>query len=368
MRVLHVVATAGRRGAEVFASDLIRALEDGIDQHVAVLRADDPELTFPAETTVVGTGGWRVPGLRVDVKVVRGLRELIERWKPDVIQVHGGEPLKHTLLAAAGTGRPVIYRRIGPAPSEIARGARRAAHGKLMRRAESIVAVADFLRREVISTFGVPAGRVVTIPNAVDPSRLRPARDPAATRAEFGIPKDAPVVTSLGALTTEKDPVAHLEAAFRARSAVPELVHLVVGDGPLRTTVEAVAGRNGHGDRAVVAGSRTDVADVLAATDVLLLASRSEGLPACLIEAGMLGVPAVAFAVGGVPEVVVQGITGVLADPGHVDGLSNGLAELLTAPRRRREMGAAASRHCRAGFDIGKAASRYRELYEAVTG
>jgi glycosyltransferase involved in cell wall biosynthesis len=364
VKVLHVVATAQRRGAEVFASDLVRALGNReLEHRVAVLRPGRSELEYPAETTVL-TGGWRLPGLRVDARVAGGLRRLIRRWRPEVIQVHGGQPLKHVLLAAGGSDARVIYRRIGPAPSEIARGARRMAHAGLMRRADLIVAVADIIREEAIGTFGVAPDRVVMIPNAVDPARLEPSRDREAIRVELGVPTNARLVTSLGALTPEKDPLTHVEVVRRARRSIPDLFHLVVGDGPLRGTLEASA----NGQRLLVTGTRPDVGELLAATDVVLVASRSEGQPGCVIEAGMLGVPAAAFAVGGVPEVVVDGRTGVLVAPGEVEGLASGLAGILREPRRQQALGEAARQRARRHFDIHMVAPRYRSLYLGIRG
>jgi glycosyltransferase involved in cell wall biosynthesis len=362
VRLLHVVATAQRRGAEVFAADLIGALgDDGLEQRVAVLRSDHAGLTYPAETTVL-TGGWRLPGIRVDARVARGLRGVIRSWAPTVVQVHGGEPLKHVLLAAGGSDARVIYRRIGPAPSEIARGARRAAHAGLMRRAHLIVAVAGVIREEAIGTFGVHPDRVVTIRNAVDRSRLRPTKSGEAIRRELGVPVGAPLVTSLGALTPEKDPITHVEIVRRARRWVPDLFHLVVGDGPLRGRIEESS--SGDVRRLIVTGPRGDVADLLAATDVLLVASRSEGLPGCVIEAGMLGVPTAAFAVGGIPEAVIDGETGVLVPPGQIEGLAAGLAGVVREPRRRRALGTAARERAQRHFDIDVVAPRYRALYQ----
>jgi glycosyltransferase involved in cell wall biosynthesis len=233
-----------------------------------------------------------------------------------------------------------------------------------MRRADAIVTVADVLREETILTFGVAPGRVVTIPNAVDPARLRATRSRATVRAEFGIRTDTPLVASVGALSPEKDPLTHVEVVRRARRLVPDTVHLVIGDGPLRPRLDAAASANGR--RLIIAGSRPDVADLLAATDLVLLASRSEGLPGCVIEAGMLGVPTAAFAVGGVPDAVVDGVTGVLVPPGHRGALAAGVGRLLLDRDRLDAMGAGARDHCRARFQIRSAADHYRGLYEAV--
>jgi glycosyltransferase involved in cell wall biosynthesis len=366
VRVLHVVATAERRGAEMFAADLIGALRGaGVEQQVAVLRRSGLVLRFPSPVTVLGDGGMRLPGVRVNLATIGALRDLLNRWKPAVIQVHGGEPLKHVVLAAGGSTARVVYRRIGSAPSRITRGPGRVGYGRLMRRASRVVTVADALRREAIETFRIPPERVVTIPNAVDVERLSPARSRAELRAELGIPPDAPVVISIGALTWEKDPETHLEVACVARQRHASLVHLFVGSGPRGRALERIVRERGLGDWVRLLGTRADVADLLGAADVLLLASKVEGLPACLIEAGMAGLPAAAFAVAGVPEIIRDGESGLLAPPDDVVALTDALSRLLDEPDVRERMGAAAKERC-ARFDIRSVAPRYRSLYEEL--
>src|SRR5918999_2325232 len=122
MKLLHVIATGSRRGAEVFASDLVAALSDrNVEQRVAVLRSVDPvSVRYEAATTVLGDGSRAVPGLGVDTSVVLGLRHVVGSWNPDVIQTHGGETLKNCVAATVGFGSPIVYRRIGGAPSSMA--------------------------------------------------------------------------------------------------------------------------------------------------------------------------------------------------------------------------------------------------------
>ena len=170
---------------------------------------------------------------------------------------------------------------------------------------------------------------MVTIPNGVDLRRLEPRRGRAATRAALGVPADATAVLSLGALTWEKDPVGHLD------TSAPVLAHHAGRRPPVRRRWTAVgqelaaaADRLGVTERVRLLGSRDDVADLLA-SDLLLFASRTEGMPASVIEAGAAGVPVAGTALAGVPEVVVDGETGLLAAPGDRDGLRAALDRLL---------------------------------------
>jgi glycosyltransferase involved in cell wall biosynthesis len=364
MRVLHVVATGERRGAEVFAGDLVGALDGDIGQRVAVMRVNGSvDVPYEAPVDVLGSSGRHVPGLRVDVSTIRALRSLGSAWRPDVVQVHGGEPLKHSVMARLGV--PVVYRKIGLAAPRATRGPSRIGHERLIRRTSRIVAVADSVRREAIETFGADGSRVVTIPNAVDPNRLENGVTRENLRRELGIPMGAPVLLSLGALTWEKDPLTHLEISDRALARAPEAVHLIAGSGPLRGQLEEAVDRSGRRDRVRLLGSRPDVASLLRAADLLLLASRTEGMPGCVIEAGLVGTPTAGFAVAGVGEVVADGETGLLAPPGDIDGLAERVVDLLADETLRGRLGAAASERSRR-FTIDRVAPRYAALYREV--
>lgn len=369
MRVLHVVATGQRRGAEIFASDLIVAFNaNGVHQRVGVLR-DGGEIlaSYEAPTVKLGVHGWRVPGLRMEPRTLIALRRLIDDWSPDIVQAHGGEALKYSVMAS-GRRRKVVYRRIGSASPWITGPLRRMAHGRLMRRASRTVTLADVIRRETIEIFRLPPHKVITIPRGIDPRRLEPKQGREATRRLLNLTPDASVVLFLGALTWEKGPLVHVEIASRLHRRLPDVQHLMVGEGPLRRSVEEMVRARGLDRHVIVLGSRADVGDLLSASDLMLLPSRTEGMPGCLIEAGMTGLPAAAYAVGGVADVVLHGRTGLLVPPGDVSGLEASALELLRAPATRRAMSSAAIEHCRSRFDIGSIAPRYLDLYDQVLG
>ncbi|HEX6393024.1 MAG TPA: glycosyltransferase [Acidimicrobiales bacterium] len=183
-------------------------------------------------------------------------------------------------------------------------------------------------------------------------------------RARLGIPVNAPVIISLGALTWEKDPLEHVEVTACLIHDEPECRHLIVGDGPLRAEVEARIRDLAIGDRVLMLGSREDVGDLLAASDVMLLASRIEGMPASVIEAGFAGVPVVAFSVAGVSEVVLDRVTGYLVPPGDRKGLVSGISRLIGDRRLRQTMSESARRWISARYDIGAIGPKYLEQYE----
>lgn len=372
LSVLHVVATDGHRGAEVFASDLVGALADaGVQQRVAILRRSGRAgPAYPTDVVGVGTDGGRSV-LGLNPGAVLRLRRVLHSDPVSIVQAHGGEALKHVLAATiAGPRNPVVYRRIGTAPARIVTGVRRRAHSMLMRRASHVVAVSEAVRREAIDIFGLPADGVDTIPNAVQPERLRPSMSRAEARRSLGIPHNAVVVLSLGALSWEKDPIGAARITHPVLEARSDVMHLFAGDGPLGPVLDRHVSRHGPKGRVLVTPSRNDVGNLLLASDLLLLASRAdgmEGMPATVIEAGLASVPVAAYGVAGVPEVVIDGETGVVCRPADHDSLTRAVAALVGDPELRQSLGTAAAVRCQTNFTIASVAPAYQQLYERLT-
>lgn len=350
----------------MFASELIRALKKtDVSQRVGVLSdSGSGRLEYEAPAHLLGSNGWMAPGLRIRPQALWALRRLIRQWKPDIVQAYGGSTLKYTIPATVARRTAVVYLKIGLTPPDVSGGIKRAGQAGLMRRTDRVVAIAEAVHREVVGAFRVPRERVVTISNAVDPDRMRMAKGRAATRHALGIPLTSQVILSIGALTWEKDPAAHVEVGARVIRQQPQAVHVMVGDGPLRLHVEDAIRRQNLDGRMKLLQARSDVPDLLTMSDVLLLASRTEGMPTCLIEAGMMGVPVAAYGIAGVPEVVEDGVTGRLASGGDIDGLAASVLELLKDPEASRQMGDAARERCRSQFDIASIAPKYLRLYE----
>lgn len=361
LRVLHVVATGTRRGAELFASDLAATLPDWVDQRFMVLHPPVSDGLFERRGVRLVDSHLVVPGLGLDLRAVADLRSEMTRWRPHVIHAHGGEAFKSVAAAGVGLSVPVLYRKIGSAPPWIRSGLRLRAHRRLLKRADLIVAVAESIRRELISLFRIREEQIVVVPRGVDASRLLPTRARDQVRRELGVEADAPVVLSLGALNWEKDPLTHLRITLpEVRSG--RLVHVFAGDGPLRAELEHAVTLEGVNDRVRILGPRSDIGDLLGASDVMLLASRTEGMPGCLIEAGMAGLPSVAFDVAGVTEVVAHERSGFVLPVGDLEGMRRALLKLAGDPGRRASMGDEARRRCE-GFDIAHVARRYEEVY-----
>jgi glycosyltransferase involved in cell wall biosynthesis len=191
----------------------------------------------------------------------------------------------------------------------------------------------------------------VVIPTAVDAAAAPPAR-------HAGSP---PRVITVGRLAAPKDTV----TLVRALARVPgrPFRATIVGDGPDRPAVEAEIRAAGLEGVVELAGERQDVPDLLADADVFALSSRSEGAPISVLEAMAAGLPVVASAVGGVPEIVAHGATGLLVPPGDAAALAEALEQLLADPALRRRLGEAGRERVRERFDLTELRRAHVELY-----
>jgi glycosyltransferase involved in cell wall biosynthesis len=301
--VVHVITTTAPRGAERSAVELAGALA-GRGWRCRTV----------ALTTSGGSGQLDVPALgpsRLGLRTLLALRRLAAQV--GVVVAHGSTTLPAAAAATIGTGTPFVYRTIGDPRYWISSRRRRLRTRLLLSRARRVVALSDGASIALQDLHGLPAAAIEVIPQATSaeafPLRTEPARLEA--RAELGIGPEERLAVAIGALSPEKGlvdavrTVAHLPSRWRL---------LVAGDGPERSAVEAAAA--GHGDRVGLLGQIADPAGLLTAADVLILPSRTEGLPGVLIEAAMVGVPAVATRVGFVEEIVDDGITGAVVEPG----------------------------------------------------
>ena len=235
---------------------------------------------------------------------------------------------------------------------------------RLARRTDALVAVSATLRDELLALGIGDASKFHVIPLGLDVERYaRPQCTTMGLRAALGIAAGTPLVGYIGRLTPIKD---H-ETAFNALRRVPEAHMLLIGDGELRQDLRRLAASLEIAPRVHFLGWRSDIADLLAELDVVLLTSRSEGTPLALIEAAAAGRAIVATDVGGVRDIVQPGVSGVLCRPRAATEVGAALLELLCSPPRRAALGAAAQRHARATFGKAVMLERHAALYEDLT-
>jgi len=214
----------------------------------------------------------------------------------------------------------------------------------LLRHASTVIAISEAMRRELLA-LGLPDHKVTVIPTAVS-SLVRPKGARDEVRRELRLPSDRPLVLYLGRLSTVKGPAHLVDAARLVLKECPDAGFVVVGDGHLRPELEDAVRAMGMADRFSFAGHvrHEEVGRWLSVADLFVLPSLSEGVPHALLEALAFGLPVVASAVGGVPEVVQDGVNGYLVPAADSPALARRILDLLGSPERRRAFGEAGRR------------------------
>lgn len=209
----------------------------------------------------------------------------------------------------------------------------------------------------------IPPQRLMRLPNGI---RALPPGDGRAIRAELGIGTDDPVIGTVCIMRPEKALDVLVRAAALVMADFPRLRVVIAGDGEDRARLETVIDQLGLEERVLLTGARTDVPDILAAIDVAVLSSDYEGSPLSILEFMDAGKPIVATRVGGVPELIDDGVHGVLVPPGDEAGLASAIGAVLRDPRGGSEMGARARERCRREFSLDSTAERLQQLYEQL--
>ncbi|ANS26720.1 glycosyltransferase [Rhodococcus opacus] len=220
----------------------------------------------------------------------------------------------------------------------------------------------------IVDELNCAANKVRIIRNGVDPAHFDPSGD-RGPLAEFGIGHGDPVVGILAALRPEKDHTTLLRAARSVIDELPDAKFLIVGDGALRHGLEELADRLGIGDNVVFTGSRSDGASLLRSMDVFVLSSSSiECFPMALLEAMAAGRPAVCTAIGGVPEMISDGVTGFLVPPNEPRRLAEALVRVLSDTSMRGRMGRAARARVETEFTLARSVEEAGRALEDLAG
>ena len=308
------------------------------------------------------SAGLRVVDIRprseVGLLTAFALRRLIKRERIDVVHAQASHAFGLAALATLGTGaRLIVTRHLARAPRSNAGTRWKYA------RADAVIAVSR-AAADALDASGVARVPIDIVPGGVEPRRTtKPAS--RAVLASLGVVADAPLVVAVGALVPQKDPLTFVRAVDALRRALPRVQALWLGDGELRRDVEREIAALGLEHTIYLAGFRDDVDPLMCAGSAFVLSSRFEGLPLVIMDAFALGVPVVATAGSGVPELVADGVTGLLSPVGDAGALAESMRRVLTdsslAAQLRRGALARAPE-----YSIEHTAERTLTVYERV--
>ena len=298
---------------------------------------------------------------------VRELSAALKRWRPELIHVNDLWWVPHTVRAVQRLSErriPVLVHVRQNVKPEKARAYE-------LDRVDHVLAVSHRIQ-DALERGGVLPHRVSTLYSGVDTTAAGSGEDQAeSVRTRHGIPSDAFLLGTVANLLPIKGLDIMIEALSSIRKQIPMAHYLIVGGGPdayLRDLVDLCKAR-GVGEAVHFVGFRQPAWAYLAAMDLYVQPSRDEALGIAAIEAMAMGKPVVAARVGGLPEVVIEGSTGLLFPPGDAPALSQAVVGLFQEPGARLEMGRAGRVRAREVFDIEKSMSRLERIYhETLAG
>ena len=355
-RVLSVIATLDGSGAEKqFALLNVGLKKRGWDVHAVALTRGGPFESALKDAGVPLTVLHKA--FKFDPVCLARLRRLIARFEPDLI--HSWMFTANAYARMASGGRPVIA---GERCVDRWKGGwQHAVDRRLLPRTAKLVgnsrAVADFAVER-----GVPEVLVAVIPNGVEPLCPDPAFRAELLRS-LDLPADAQPVVFAGRLAPQKRPE-DLVWAFQLLYQVnPHAVHLIVGDGPLRSRCEDQVNRFDHGRRCRFLGHRADAAQIIAAADLLWLGSEYEGQSNTVMEAMSAGVVPIVSDIPSNRELVTDGESGFVVKVGDSMGFCQFADRALSDAALRAKLGGAAKERMRSEFSVEAMIGRYESLY-----
>lgn len=335
----------------------------GIDFSVAYFHEDGP----PAERLrELGVAPEQVP-IRslIGPRDLRRVRAHLARVQPDLLHTHlgyadflGGIAARSLRIPAVSTLHVMEWDREWRERVKLMLIA-------LARTAccQRVICVSDAARARYVAAWPARRDRVVTVHNGV--AAVRRVGAGRAVRAELGIAPGDPVISMITVLREGKGHAVAIEAVAALRAHFPGVRLVILGDGPAANEIRALAAP--LGDAAIVTGHRSDVMEVLDATDILLHPSRVDAFPTALLQAMAAGVPVVATRVGGIPEIVEDGRHGVLIPaPPRASDIGRAITDLLADPKRRRALAAAARERFDERFSVEAWMRRLLPVYEAA--
>jgi glycosyltransferase involved in cell wall biosynthesis len=229
---------------------------------------------------------------------------------------------------------------------------------------DTIICDSNDVANFMIYKQSINSKKIMVILNGIDVEKFQRNIDTTNKKAELQIGEDEMVVGSVGRLVQVKDYPTLLKAFAIITNKINKCKLVILGDGILRAELEAYVNENGLSKKVMFLGSRRDIPEMMQIFDVFVLSSVSEGLPIALLEAMAAGIPVVATMVGGIPEVVVDGGTGLLVPPQNPAVLAEAISSVLLDKEKARYMGTSGRHRVVESFNLSNTSQSYEQVYD----
>lgn len=378
IRISRIVARLNVGGPAVHVVNLMAALDPAcFENYLIVGRPGPDEGDMGYLAAQKGITPLVIPELGREISPVRDLQTVLRlartlrRQRPHIVETHTAKAGAVGRLAARLAGVPVIihvfhghvfHSYFGPVKTCLFIGIERA----LARFTDRIITISPAQRDDIAQVYRIaPPEKVLVIPLGLDLQPFATAKQSHSGhfRAAFEVPADAPLVGFVGRLTSVKNPSLFVETAHRVVQRIPQARFVFVGDGELCPDLKQRVATLGLAQQVIFAGWQNNMPAVYADLDMLVLTSLNEGTPVTLIEALATGIPVVATAVGGVPDVVMDQQTGLLAPSGDAGALEQAIVGLLRAPEYAHTLALAGQQDVLARFGLARLIDNMESLY-----
>lgn len=365
-RVVHYAA-ASVEGGLTRHLELLACRTDARGWSSQAWLSPDPSLDLLAAR--LGAGEIPVRRLTVrgkgDLAGILSMARALRALRPSILHVHLASPVESlpVLLAVPAAGARIVTTEHAPTHHPLERTWSAAAKRRGAKRAARIITLNEGDAAYLQDHFGIRSEKIRVIPNGVGPDPLLPER--AAARRDLGIPEEAVAVACVGEIVERKGIRELLQAVeiLAGKCAGRAPVFLLAGDGPLLPELRDRKDLHRH---LLLPGSVRPPDPVLAACDIFALPSLGEAMPIALLEGMAAGLPVVASRVGGIPEIVREGVEGRLVEPGSAAELASAIRDLAEDGAARRRMGEASRARVRDRYDAGRMADRTCALYDEI--
>lgn len=363
MRILYLIDSVKFGGAEMLLLTMAQAL--AAEHEISVIYFTHGPLyedfiRSGIKISRISKRGWKDPLL------FPKLVALMRKEKPDVVHTHLSKSDLFGLMAAALAGVPVRISSI----HNVDPWRQNKLFSAFMRQwtqvAHHHIAVSEKVREYVLQTSKYPVEKLTTVDNGIDLDRFNPATVTPFDRTIFNIPADAPVIVKIARLEDSKAHHILLDAAAKVMKDMPNVRFLIVGDGPLRPNLEAQRDGLGLQGQVIFAGIQRDIPGIMAIANIVTFSSAWEGLPVAMLEGMAMGRAIVSTSVGGIPNLVEDGVNGVLVPSGDSSALAEGLLRVLRDPEFAAQLSANARKTIETSFSASAMHQRILDLYTTI--
>ena len=296
-----------------------------------------------------------------DLWSIRKIKHLVRELGVEVLHTHSSVDSWAGGLAGRWAKVPVLVR-----TRHISVRVRRPWLNRIYYLPDAIITTGEHIRRELLQTHKILAERIVSIPTGADVGRFHPGPPDLELKKRMGLPIDSPVITLVAVLRAQKRHELVIAAAAEVIKVFPQARFIFVGEGPGRNRVEQEMKNAQLESHILMTGYREDIPAILSFTDLGIISSVAEGIPQFLFQIMAMGKPVIATEVGGIPEIVTSGVTGVLIPPEDPAALAKALVQVLGDPGSARRLGEEGRRLVEKEYTVEKMAEKVYRVYQQV--